>query len=104
MPKIFVLRHQLAEQQARLKQLAKGGAPDGPGGTSGSGPTPPSSSDEDATSAGPSQQQPQPQQPPHVQQGPLDLGKRPLPQQPQQQYAPRIGKEQPPKYLIKQQL
>ena len=25
MPKIFALRHQLAEQQARLKQLAKGG-------------------------------------------------------------------------------
>ena len=25
MPKIFALRHQLAEQQARLKQFAKGG-------------------------------------------------------------------------------
>ena len=29
MPKIFALRHQLLEQQAKLKQQAKAGSPDG---------------------------------------------------------------------------
>jgi hypothetical protein len=71
MPKIFLLRHQLVEQQARLKQLAKYGehqvisSP---------------SSDEDA--AGTSQRGGQQQQ---SQDSPLDL-------QHKRTYAPRPGK------------
>ena len=45
MPKIFVLRHQLAEQQARLKSQAKGSSGDSP--TSGA-------SDEEKLEQGPS--------------------------------------------------
>lgn len=45
MPKIFVLRHQLAEQQARLKSQAKGASGDSP--TSGA-------SDEEKLEQGPS--------------------------------------------------
>ena len=45
MPKIFVLRHQLAEQQARLKSQAKGSSGDSP--TSGA-------SDEEKLDQGPS--------------------------------------------------
>ena len=64
MPKIFVLRDRLAEQQARLRANDKNGV----GGAVVNG----GAASEDAAAAGPSQQQ---------QQQPLNL-----------QYAPKIGK------------
>ena len=53
MPKIFALRHQLAEQQAKLKQQAKGGSPEA---------SPNSSSDEEKIAGGSKQaaQEPRP--------------------------------------------
>ena len=78
MPKIFVLRDRLAEQQARLRANDKNG-----GGASVNG----SGASEDAA-AGPSQQQQQQQQP-------LNLQSRP-------QYAPKIGKNKKNSELMSQ--
>ena len=81
MPKIFVLRDRLAEQQARLRANDKNGG--GGAVVNGSG------ASEDAA-AGPSQQQQQQQQ-----QQPLNLQSRP-------QYAPKIGKNKKSSELMSQ--